>query len=256
MKIPTYIASGLRTKNTTKPNLSRNDGTKQEILKIVASLGISGGVALQFLGHISHETYLRKLGIDSSLFSKSVYWTEVNGYYTLFDRLSAVTLAFTENWKSLIFLAAFIAIYMCSLLLISRSTKIKNLRDKINRKDQVGVAFFFPILLTVFVITFMPIALIIFTLVIAAPGLIGESGGRIVAEQDFIAFQKGCLEPATGYFCIEVRNANVLISKGFLIDSSSTHIAIYDVGQDSVRTIERKGTEIISDTKKLFSKKQ
>ncbi|WP_143696844.1 hypothetical protein [Variovorax sp. YR752] len=48
---------------------------------------------------------------------------------------------------------------------------------------------------------------------------------------------------------MELRKGSDVVAKGFLITSSPTHIAIYDVQMRAARALERGGTELRSEIK-------
>jgi hypothetical protein len=60
-------------------------------------------------------------------------------------------------------------------------------------------------------------------------------------------FNKGCWPDKVklDYLCSDISRDGKLLARGFLIDSSASHIALYDVDVKKARLFERDKTEVI-----------
>jgi hypothetical protein len=63
-------------------------------------------------------------------------------------------------------------------------------------------------------------------------------------EQREAAFKKGC--KASKQRCIELRRDGVVVATGYHLDSSVTHVAIFDVAINKARAVSREGVEVVS----------
>jgi hypothetical protein len=222
------------------------------LLKILAAFSVAAGISLHFLGHVSHETYLRLWGLDTGLFQKPAYWTSVNGYYTFFDRVVSGFTILVESWKTLglLWLVAIgLVSYLSFLTFFSETPTPKKLRDWTARLPAwlqrtcvcIGVSTAFTM--------FVPAALLLIAISLAIPEYLGDSHGKAAFEKDIARFRNGCESSEPRLICLEILRDGESIANGFLIDSSATHIALFDVDRQNARIIERSGTEISSTPK-------
>ena len=57
----------------------------------------------------------------------------------------------------------------------------------------------------------------------------------------------GCDAQPSGRRCIDLRKDGKTFARGFPIDSSESHIALFDVIEKRARALERDGTELLVD---------
>lgn len=227
------------------------------LIKILAATGVTGGVALHFLGHVSNNHYLRMWGLDPGQFPKSLDWASINGYYTLFERLTSIFHILVENWQTLAYLwlgSTVVVLYWFFLSYLSKKMEPEKLEFWLQRHfpkwahiPLIGAGI--GGLMTIF----LPSLFLTGSILLAVPGLLGESRGEAVYKSHLERFQKGCEEISRRPLCIEIRKDGKPLAKGFLIDSSESHIALFDVSLQRARVLERAGTEIIADPPKIFN---
>lgn len=211
--------------------------------KILTPLIAGGGIVLHFLGHIAHVTYLSQFGIDTELFQKSIYWNEVYGYYTSFERLSSFTMAIIDNGLKFLYLGFICIIYIFALFLLSGLKKSGRIRLEKFKFPEWIKHLIVSVTLVGILFIFIPLTLIATTILWGLPGLIAESYGKSEATRNLSIFLKGCNSLAKNYSCIELRKNKENLSRGFLIDSSEKHIAIFDIDKKQAQIFERKDTE-------------
>jgi hypothetical protein len=225
-------------------------------LKIAAVISVAGGAALHFLGYVTHMAYLRTWGIDSDLFPKSIDWIYVNGYYTLFDGLNKIFTAFAEGWKKVAVLGLCSALYIFLLIRTGKKEKRNLGREWRSRLPE----WLHDLLLSAGIVggfaLVIPLALASAIILLALPALLGESRGRDTAIQELASFHVGCENQNTRNTCLELRKDGRSIVRGFLIDSSESHIAIFDVAIKRPRIFERAGTEMIADPPRTPSNRE
>jgi hypothetical protein len=230
------------------------------IFQLLAITGISGGVALHFLGHVTHIHYMRMWGIDSGLFPKKVEWASINGYYTVVDRFANLYLTLKENWVILagIWLGiSFLILYWALLDYLLKKDNAKSTQNWLQRYLPQWVHLpLTSLLLGGSVTLFIPGVLLVVSMIMAIPGFMGESRGKAAFEKEVVKFKVGCKGAKAGSTCFEIHKAGNMIARGFLIDSSETHIALFDIEMQRARVLEREGTEIIADLPETDNPKQ
>lgn len=145
------------------------------IAKWIAATGITGSVALHFLGQVSHNHYLKLWGVDPGPFPKTVYWNSVNGYYTLFDRIAHTFLSLAENWRTIASLWTFafcVCLYMVLIHVLSKKHDPEKVRtwllSRVPKWAHVPIASFGIGTLVTFFVPYVLLVMALF-LVIPAP---------------------------------------------------------------------------------------
>lgn len=200
-------------------------------------------VVLHMVGVVSHEFFLRHWSVEADLFPKSTDWLLIHGYYALFGRFVAGLQVVTSEVLIFIGVALGLGLYVALLLWISEFDS--------TTWDEVGLllprrarAFARRAALTFLVVVLLPFCLFVLTAFMAIPAALGEAAGTASAEQRAADFKKGCKESKQR--CIELRRDGVAFATGYHLDSSATHIAIFDVAINKARAVSREGVEVVS----------
>ncbi|MDT4864916.1 hypothetical protein FQZ97_996920 [compost metagenome] len=99
--------------------------------------------------------------------------------------------------------------------------------------------------LTALVIGILPLVLVVVTAFMAIPAIVGETAGRAIAEREEIEYRKnGCV--TAKYSCVEVLKDGTAIAKGFIMESSVSHLAIFDTDLRRTRLLSREGTQVLT----------
>lgn len=218
-------------------------------LSILTALVAVGSVSLHIMGESSHRAYLQYWGMDTGAFPKSTDWLLINGYYGLVNRSALVLRTIVGNlgWWAAATVAA--ALYLFVLLspagagsgalpkwLAQRSQWCQRLA-----RYMVG-AFL--------VATIVPVVLLVWTAVMVTPAAVGEANGKAHAEREAAEFKKGCAK--SKHICFELKKGGEVLGSGFLLDGSSSHIAIFDAKLQRARIIPREAVEMISSRSPLL----
>lgn len=200
-------------------------------------------VALHLIGYVTHTHYLRFWGVDSGLFPKSTDWLLINGYYAAVDRFVVMLNAMATNLLWMLALAIALGAY--SWVLTSPIFSRQDQAPAWLRRQPEGRRRFVRYLLNsgLFVST-LPLALLLLIAFMVIPALFGESSGKATAEKEAAEFRKGCQQLKRP--CIELRKDGQAVATGFVLDSSSAHIAIFDVQMQRSRVLERSQLELVS----------
>lgn len=217
------------------------------LAKWLGAIGAIGGVVLHLLGYISHQAYLEAWGIDPGLFPKSTDATLVTGYYAFVERsvtlISAVKQVAGYLWWTIPALALY-------LFIISRLGKpSRNYKKRYRTQHPAGWVsdLFKSLALTISIFAGVPIALVFAVLILAVPAILGQNVGQSSATKEMAFFREGCDAQPSGRRCIELRKDGKTLARGFPIESSESHIALFDITEKRVRALERDGTELLVD---------
>ncbi|MBN9409693.1 MAG: hypothetical protein J0H69_11140 [Burkholderiales bacterium] len=216
------------------------------LLSLVASFFGACAVLLHFVGDIAHRQYLGFWGIDRGVFQKSADWLLINGYYSVFGQFVALLGTAWKNWYWVLTAVLLLGLYF---FLLSAPTRRIQEEDWYTKLPAHWRRLINCILLSAWLGTVLLATVLLSTLAMGAVGAIGELAGRTTAERRQAEFAKGC--QAASSFCIDVVKDDQIRFTGFLLDSSSTHIAVLDAATRRGRVIERAGFEIAAHAKRL-----
>jgi hypothetical protein len=210
----------------------------------MSALSAGAALALHFVGMVAHRSYLSYWGLDAGLFPKANDWVLMNGYYSIFHRSVAALNAIYAQLLIFPLVAVLIALYVSFLLSPTEfgANRVFNLVV-----EQVPVRFrgFVRRASVVFLITLiLPLVLFALTAFLAVPALLGETAGTAIGEQHSMEFSKGCAKSRQK--CIELKRNGSAIATGYVIDSSTAHIAIFDTDLNRARSLPRDGVEVVA----------
>jgi hypothetical protein len=220
------------------------------LAKVGAAIVAVGGVAFHYTGLVGHIAYLRAWGVDAGLFPKPIDWLMINGAAAFVDRtVVMLALANTITWP-------LVATALLCFVVLTIAFRVFIASGSPNRPDAEPVAsnaspwtasLGFGVASTLSIFGTVPIAILLFAALILFPWVMGEAYGAAAAKRELAIFDRGCQTAPSGYRCIDVRKVDQLLLRGFLIESSPTHLAIYDPQTRRTRTIPRDGTDLITD---------
>lgn len=195
------------------------------VLSLLTALVASGTVTLHFIGAVSHRNYLRYWGIDADLFPKTTDWVLINGYYAIVHRFIASLSAILGNLHWYLAAAAVLCIYVVALLWPT-GNKSGEMPAWMALQSEWKRRVARQSLITLLFVGAMPCALLLVTAFVVVPALLGETAGAATAEKEALEFKKGC--QASKLACVELRADQKLVATGFVLDISSSRIAIFD----------------------------
>ena len=218
------------------------------LAKVGAALAAVGGIAFHFLGLVGHMAYLHAWGVDSGLFPKPIDWLMTNGAAAFVDR-TTVVLAAANTITGRLVAAALLFFVMLTLAfrVVARQPARPDTSRAAPKAGPWTRSIGFGLASTFSAFAAVPIAMFLFTTLIVFPWVMGETYGAAATKRERAIFNAGCQAASVGYRCIEVRKGDQVLVRGFLIESSPTHSAIYDAATRRARTLPREGTELITD---------
>ena len=199
------------------------------------------------MGYISHHTYLTAWGIDPGLFPKATDATVINGFYAFIDRSAMVMSAIQDGAGKFLTAGVMVAVYLFVLFRASKSERAGARARWLSNFVPAWLGDVWRSLMLTFLTIFgIPVALVFIVFVLAIPAVFAERFGYSQAEREMAKFSRGCEQASGVGSCIELQKDGKPIARGFLIESSESHVALFDVAMKRARAIERAGTELLA----------
>lgn len=212
------------------------------VLSLSASIVAAGTVTLHLVGDLRHKYYLQHWGVEDGLFPKSTDWILINGYYGVVDRFFSIVIAILSNLHWLAIASVILGLYIYILLKPNTGRPFKAPRWVL-RLPEWAQRFFRQVFLTTLFVSTAPLALLLFTAFMAVPAAFGETAGKAAAITHASEIQKGCNQSKIP--CAELKSGRETIAKGYVLDSSQSHIAIFDVDLQRARVLPLDKLELI-----------
>lgn len=216
--------------------------------KLVAALGSVGGLLLHLIGYIGHLSYLSAWGLEAGPFRKDLDEILLMGYLAIMDRSNvAISLLSTQIWTVM---GAWVALtgYAFLLFRLDSNEKWEMAKRFLQALPPWAPDLLRSILGATLTFALLPAGLLFVLFLTALPVSIGDSFGQSLADTEYKKFVAGCEHVNRGNRCLEIRKDGKRVAHGFVIDSSTSHIALFDVDLQRARTIVREGTELIADS--------
>lgn len=212
-------------------------------LSLLTAIVAAGTVTLHLIGDVRHRHYLKYWNVDAGLFPKAADWILINGYYGVVDRFIAILAAMLSNLYLLAVATVILGVYLFILLSpvagASGDAPAWLLRQPEWRRRLIR-----QLLLTALFVSVLPCALFLLTAFMAVPAALGETAGKAAAENEAVEYMKGC--QASKIPCVELRREGEVIATGFVLDSSPSHIAIFDAQAQRGRILALEKLEVLS----------
>jgi hypothetical protein len=213
-------------------------------LSLFTALVAAGTVTLHLIGDVSHRQYLNHWGIDANLFPKTTDWILINGYYGVVHRFVAILIAILGNLHWLAAAAFILGVYV--FILLSPASGVSGeVPAWLLRQPEWRRRLIRQMLLTTLFVTVIPCALFLLTAFMAIPAAFGETSGKATAETEAAEHRKGC--HLSKISCVELRKDGEVIGTGFVLDSSPSHIAIFDAQVQRGRVLALDQLEVMSN---------
>lgn len=209
------------------------------LLPLIAGLLTAGSVCLHAIGAITHRTFLNEMGVPPDLFPKDVAWTLINGFYAVFDRWHLLFKIYADSpWEFILYCIMLSAILLAYWYLYRWSPKKSELADNLPPWGKAALRF---VGLCVVIAGSLPGAVCFVMLLMIFIGAPGEFSGKAQAEKLRERYAIGCTSKAP---CTDVFKGNNLLISGVVLDSSQTHIAVYDPQTKLSHVLETVGLEL------------
>ena len=212
-------------------------------LSLLTALVATGTVTLHLIGDVRHRHYLMYWNVDAGLFPKSADWILINGYYGVVDRFASILASIVGNLHWLAVATVILGVYFFVLLSPTMGA-LGKAPDWLLRQPEWRRRLIRQMMLTAIVISVVPCALFVLTAFMVVPAALGEAAGKAAAESQAVEYLKGC--QASRIPCVEVQREGKVIGTGFVLDSSPSHLAIFDAQIQRGRILALEKIEVLS----------
>lgn len=213
------------------------------MISVLTALAGTAAVTLHLIGIIRHQTYLTHWGIDVGLFPKTTDWLLTNGFHGLLDETVTLLSVVLSNlaWVAVAFWAVSAYIKLLEWTEAHTPPLDRGSLSPFARKlaavvDQMRL----PALATAAVV----VSLAVFLMLMLIPAALGEWSAKAAIRRATPEYLKGCA--ASKYPCVSVMDNDRVVMTGYLLDSSPSHLAIFDAATQRGRSINRGTLEVRS----------
>lgn len=207
-----------------------------------ASVGV-GAVLLHAIGSIRHNVFLAQFGMDADLFPKSADWLMLYGFYGVFNRANWGLIFLNQHWYWLPVVWIALGLYIFLLKTPIGEGEPRPIALWLMRKGAWAKRLILSFIFSCLVIWVSVVALLVVWLATVFIGFVGQTAGLATAEIAKEDYAKGCDKSKSK--CVVLQKGDQPIASGYVVDSSVSHIAIFDPKDRKVRSLAREGTEVI-----------
>lgn len=215
------------------------------LLSFATALVAVGSATLHLVGSIWHRNYLAYWGIDSKLFPQSTDQVLLNGFYALFDRLVLLFWALGAEWHTvLLVIGTVIVAVLASYVDVWADKAVETLAKMVKRgrlwRARVTIGLAVGLLITSFAIR----ATFVLVVSMGDPAAAAETAAKKSVDERAEDFARGCDHSTRR--CAEIRRVGQEPIVRYLLETSPSQLAIFDVDTSRSRALFREGAEIIS----------
>lgn len=243
----TQADEGLASAQPAQPSASSSALTTKSIPW--SSLAKAGAAALgalatafNFIGQEAYARYLSHWGFDDGLIPQETSERVHFGYTAVFESIhTLLTGTGGALFLSLIFTVIFIQIWLMSLVKKNppRDTKMgKWLKRNADRIPGSLKSFFASFGLSGLIVVLLYFSVLAAFFALAIAPIIGEHAAGKFAEKKEGDIQKGCQPGGKHSVCTELTRDGKVVGIGFIIASSTTRIAYFDINTKHGRLIK------------------
>lgn len=221
---------------------SRAKVERGAVIAMLTALVAIGGVVFHLVGEETHRAYLRYWNVDTGLFPKSTDWLLINAYYgSVIGMAQAINFVLKYwVWAPVVLLA--LAWYLWILMSPFSLARLNPDGWKWLPKKLVRPAAFVVAAAGIMVVLLVTLC---FAFIVAiVPAKFGDHVGQYIASSDARDFREGCERSKAS--CVVLRKDGKDIASGYVLDSSPSHVAVFDVELKRARSLPRDGIETLS----------
>ena len=206
-----------------------------------ASVGV-GAVLLHAIGSIRHNVFLAQFGMDADLFPKSTDWLMLYGFYGVFNRANWGVTFLKEHWYWLPVVWVALGLYLFLLKTPIGEGEPGPITLWLRSKGAWVKRLILSLLMSSVAVSISVVALLVVWLATIFIGVVGETAGLATAEMAKEDYAQGCEKSKSK--CVDLRKGDQTVARCYVLDSSVSHIAIFDPEKRAARSLTRDGTEL------------
>jgi hypothetical protein len=219
--------------------------TAEKLLRTIAVLGAisaAGGVVLHEIGVVAYELRLEGLGIPAALFPQSDALLVTQGYYAVTGSLLNLYKVLTEIIVIAV-PAVLLAVVWWNALDGIRPLRWQRIDAHFARWSARAKKLLRESLLAMLIYLMIPLALLLATVVMIVPILVGEQAARVNVARELQRYRDPC---AASFRCVTLTKADATKVEGYLMQASSTHLALHEPRSRRTLVIGRQPTDVLS----------
>lgn len=217
------------------------------VTKFLAVVVTTGGLMLHLMGYMTHQAYLSAWGLDAGLFPLATDTIVINGLATLVGQTAAALDALEQGWKTLLVYGVVLFGYVLLIFRLGKSSRLTDASKRLVRPPELVADILKSVLIAFAALTLTPMTVIFVVFALAVPALTGQNFGKTLAKEEQARYVSGCEKAAARDKCVELRKAGTTVARGFLLESSATHVALFDVVEGRAKAMERDGMVLVAD---------
>lgn len=196
-------------------------------------------IVLHLMGEELHRAYLQYWHLDVGLFPKTTDWLLIYGYHASAALLVETLALVLKYWWWLPAVVLSLAVYLWLLFLPLRlpgflDRRLARLTARATRAlawVTISAASIIGLIATIYLVLAVAIA----------PALLARHVGEKMAAKEYADFQLGCEQSKAT--CVQLRKEGRILAQGHVLESSATHIALYEASTKRSVALPRDGTE-------------
>lgn len=251
MKPSDVPATALIEANDESPNVEQPPTPKESLWGSFAKAGATLiavlAAELSLIGHVTWATWLDHWGFDSGLMPLDATGRVIQGYVSVLDRGAALL----STWAGLSVVLAFlgVGIYLSIILTARTIAKSRSMNTTALPEIIKRVPWWAKDIATAFGISGFGLAglyglLMAALLVLVTGPAIGQGAARAWAARTEQQIQKGCKGTGEHGACTQISRDGKVLATGFVLASSTKHVAVYDVTSKRTRMLSLDGVEL------------
>lgn len=217
------------------------------VAKAGATLVAILAAELSLIGHVMWATWLDHWGFDIGQMPLDATGRIIHGYLAVLNRGAALLSTWAGAFMGMLFvlLGLYISFVLTARTIAKkRGNKVSTVPKLLGRTPR-----WVKDILTGFGISAFCVAatyfLLVGTLLILVLGpTVGQGAAKSWAAATEARIKQGCKRPNEHGACTAVARDGIVLATGFILASSPTHVALYDVKAERTRMLKLDGTEM------------
>lgn len=199
-------------------------------------------VVLHLMGEELHRAYLRYWHLDAGLFPKTSDWLLIYGYHgSTYVIAEALVLA----WHYLAWLPVVVVCFAAYLWLLVKPLSLNGPAGAWRARLPLSLFRALAWLASSILLLVGLVSTMVLVLVLAlVPALLAQHAGVRMAMKEAEDFRRGCDQSKAA--CVLVRKEGRALATGYILESSVTHIALFDANLRRAIALPREGTDTLS----------
>lgn len=198
-------------------------------------------VVLHLMGEELHRAYLKYWYLDAGLFPKTTDWLLIYGYH---GSMHVITEALVLAWRHLVWFPLIVVCFAAYLWLLVKPLSLNGAGAWRARLPPPLFRALAWLASSALLLVGLVSTVVLVLIVALVPAVLAQHAGVRMAMREADDFQRGCEQSKAA--CVLVRKEGRALAKGYILESSVTHIALFDADLRRAIALPREGTDTLS----------